>query len=162
MFIFLYDTDRTDRTFTANLKRILQDIDLNREFSGYGFTEEGISTLRERLENRILQIIESLFSDFTMEKYLRRTETYPYLPDVEMGNLATRLARMALPTCRMNEIDHTGMALYVRINVDSTGLSLWDQFIKPYFPTLPLTLQSSDSDILTVITVIPVPPSSFA
>lgn len=162
MFIFLHDTDRTDRTFTANLKRILQDIDLNREFSGYGFTEEGISTLRERLENRILQIIESLFSDFTMEKYLRRTETYPYLPDVEMGNLATRLARMALPTCRMNEIDHTGMALYVRIDVDSTGLSLWDQFIKPYFPTLPLTLQSSDSDILTVITVIPVPPSSFA
>lgn len=161
MFIFLYDKKRTDSTFTANIKRILQDIDLNSEFSGYGFTEEGITLLRQRLEKRISQAIETIFSDFTMEKYLRGTEVFPYIPGVEMGTLATRLARMALPTCRMNEIDNTGMALYVRINVDSTGLSQWDQFIKPYFPTHPLTLQSADSDILTVITVIPVPSSSF-
>lgn len=161
MFIFLFDKEKTDLTFTANLKRILQDIDLNREFSGYGFTEEGIAILRERLETRISQAIESIFRDFTMEKYLRGAETYPYFPEAEMGNLATRLARMALPTCRINEIDNTGMALYVRINVDSSGLSQWDQFIKPYFPTHPLTLQAPDSDIFTVITVIPVPPSCF-
>lgn len=148
-------------TFASNKDDILRNLDFNREFEDYGFTDEDIAELRKRMETKVDEAVDTIFADFSMDKYLRLASAYEYAPDADIEHLTTRLMRMAQPTSRMTGVDNSRMSLYLRINVESTGQSQWDQMIRPYFPAHPLTLETPARELLTVLTVTPTPPSKF-
>ena len=151
MFLNLIDRDALEAYFGDKIDGVSGAIDLPGEFMLFT-TDTPLKDIRDKLELKGRAALGGMFADFSMCDYLLRLKSYPYLypPD----NLFGRLGLLAKPAVQcIGTADFSGM---LTISHDPKIADTLREAYKAAFAAVPVLLDTSDADSVTVIVTMPV------
>lgn len=152
MFVSLTNPAALEAFFDNSAPCIVSRIDLTKLFASYASSEEADDP-REIIESTVRDSLCEIFKDFNIVDYLTGRIQYPYLAQPTPQETFMSLNRMSNVATRHIANDNSAECRFVLASVTADDTDRWRRFLTPFFPYIPVTTESRNPDILTILTL---------